>query len=163
MRASVSSEEIANAKISCSERSLKFLATAFSLTRMLFFAQRRIGVAEGAAVAEEAGIAEGTSAVVEEAGVTEGDAEGAGVVATRTIVPVVRESDGLTITLSDSVTPLRISDCTQKSRPTLTSRSCTPPLASTTPTCRFLPRNISVLSGKISSFAKALCGTRTVA
>src|SRR2546430_10921408 len=30
MRASVSSEEIANAKISCSERSLKFLATAFS-------------------------------------------------------------------------------------------------------------------------------------
>ncbi|PYS57231.1 MAG: hypothetical protein DMF76_22795, partial [Acidobacteria bacterium] len=67
---------------------------------MLFFAQRRIGVAEGAAVAEEVGIAEGTSAVVEEAGVTEGDAEGAGVAATRTVVPVVRESDGLTITLS---------------------------------------------------------------
>jgi hypothetical protein len=43
------------------------------------------------------------------------DVEGAGLWsgatddATRTIVPVVRESDGLTITLSDSVTPLRIS------------------------------------------------------
>jgi hypothetical protein len=36
--------------------------------------------------------------------------EGAGVAATRTTVPVVSESDGLTITLSDSVTPLRISD-----------------------------------------------------
>ena len=33
-----------------------------------------------------------------------------GVAATWTVVPVVRESDGLTITLSDSVTPLRISD-----------------------------------------------------
>jgi hypothetical protein len=32
------------------------------------------------------------------------------VVARRTVVPVVRESDGFTITLSDSVTPLRISD-----------------------------------------------------
>src|SRR4029077_9935397 len=37
---------------------------------------------------------------------------GAGDAAMRTVVPVVRESDGLTITLSDSVTPLRISDCT---------------------------------------------------
>ena len=36
--------------------------------------------------------------------------EGAADDATRTVVPVVRESDGLTITLSDSVTPLRISD-----------------------------------------------------
>ena len=36
--------------------------------------------------------------------------EGAGVAATRTTVPVVSESDGLTITLSDSETPLRISD-----------------------------------------------------
>jgi hypothetical protein len=32
------------------------------------------------------------------------------VVARRTVVPVVRESEGLTITLSDSETPLRISD-----------------------------------------------------
>jgi hypothetical protein len=37
-------------------------------------------------------------------------AAGLGVAATRTIVPVVRESEGLTITLSDSETPLRISD-----------------------------------------------------
>src|SRR5438105_13983758 len=59
MRASVSSEEIASAKISCSERSLKFLATAFSLIRILFFPQRRIGVAEEAGVTEEAGVAEG--------------------------------------------------------------------------------------------------------
>src|SRR5882762_9566740 len=58
MRASVSSDEIASARISRSERSLKFLATAFSLTRMLFFPQRRIGVAEGEAVAEGAGVAE---------------------------------------------------------------------------------------------------------
>jgi hypothetical protein len=29
----------------------------------------------------------------------------------RTVVPLVRESEGLTITLSDSVTPVRISDC----------------------------------------------------
>jgi hypothetical protein len=37
--------------------------------------------------------------------------EAAGVAAaTRTVVPVVRESEGLTITLSDSETPLRISD-----------------------------------------------------
>jgi hypothetical protein len=34
----------------------------------------------------------------------------AGVAATWTVVPVVRESEGLTITLSDSETPLRISD-----------------------------------------------------
>src|SRR5437588_7360825 len=44
--------------------------------------------------------------VPEEDGVT----EGAGAAARWTVVPVVRESDGLTITLSDSVTPLRISD-----------------------------------------------------
>src|SRR6266404_2062923 len=183
MRASVSSDEIASARISCSERSLKFLATAFSLTRILFFPQRRIGVAvragvteeagveEGAAVAKEAGVTEGAAAVAEDAGVAEGEgvaeetgvAEGAGVAATRTVVPVVRESDGLTITLSDSVTPLRISDWIPKSRPTLTSRSCTTPLASTTPTCRFFPRKIRVLSGKISSFPKALAGRRTVA
>ena len=36
--------------------------------------------------------------------------EGAVDDATWTIVPVVTESDGLTITLSDSETPLRISD-----------------------------------------------------
>jgi hypothetical protein len=70
-----------------------------------------IGVVDGAAVAEEAGVAEGAG-VAEEAGVGEeaGVAEGAGVDETRTIVPEVRESDGLTITLSDSVTPFRISD-----------------------------------------------------
>src|SRR5262245_48309446 len=54
--------------------------------------------------------------------------------ATRTVVPVVRESDGFTITLSDSVIPLSTSDCTPKSRPTFTSRSCTTLLASTTAT-----------------------------
>ena len=75
--------------------------------------------------------------------------------ATWTIVPVVRESDGLTITLSDSETPLRISDWTPKSRPTLTSRSWTTPLASTTPTCTLLPRNMSVLSGRVTSFPQA--------
>jgi hypothetical protein len=41
---------------------------------------------------------------------TAGPGAGDGVAATRTTVPVVRESDGLTITLSDSVTPPRISD-----------------------------------------------------
>src|SRR5207302_7556146 len=90
-----------------------------------------------------------------------GEATGAG--ATRTVVPVVRESDGLTITLSDSETPLRISDWIPKSRPTLTSRSCTTPLASTMPTCTLLPRNMSVLSGKVTSFPRATSGTRTVA
>src|SRR6266404_441175 len=207
MRASVSSDEIASARISCSERSLKFLATAFSLTRILFFPQRRIGVAEGEAVAEEAEVAEvigvvegagvaeaigvadsvtpvriwctaaetvgaaeevavaGAPGVADGAGVAEetGVAEGAGVAATRTVVPVVRESDGLTITLSDSVTPPRISDCTPKSRPVLTSRSSTTPFASTTATCRFFPRKISVLSGRMSSFPKTPGGRRTVA
>src|SRR6266404_60745 len=136
-----------------------------------------IGVAEGAGEAEAIGAADSVTPVriwctaaetvgaAEEAGVAEetGVAEGAGVTAIRTVAPVERESDGLTITLSDSLTPLRISDCTPKSRPTLTFRSCTTPLASTTPTCKFLPRNMRVLSGKISSFANALCGTRTVA
>src|SRR5689334_12272408 len=37
--------------------------------------------------------------------------------ATRRVVPVVRQSEGLTITLSDSVTPLSTSDCVPKSRP----------------------------------------------
>ena len=37
--------------------------------------------------------------------------EGAGVAAMGTLVPLVREFEGLTITLSDSVTPVRISDC----------------------------------------------------
>ena len=37
--------------------------------------------------------------------------EGAGVAAMGTVVPLVREFEGLTITLSDSVTPVRISDC----------------------------------------------------
>src|SRR5438309_4445045 len=117
MRASVSSDEIASARISCSERSLKFLATAFFLIPILFFPQRRIGVAEGAAAAEGAGVADepGVPEAVgaaEAAGAADGAAvaEGAGVEATWTVVPVVRESDGLTITLSDSVTPLRISD-----------------------------------------------------
>src|SRR5207248_7440956 len=97
--------------------------------------------------------------VPEEDGVT----ERVGGAATWTVVPVVRESDGLTITLSDSVTPLRISDCTPKSRPTLTSRSWTTPLASTTPTWTLFSRNMSVLSGKVTNFPKATCGTRTVA
>ena len=35
---------------------------------------------------------------------------GAGDAAMRTVVPILRESERLTITLSDSVTPLRISD-----------------------------------------------------
>ena len=73
------------------------------------------------ALAEGAGVAEAFGAV-EAAGVTEaagdavaealGGAEGveAWVAATRTVVPLVRESDGFTITLSDSLTPLRISD-----------------------------------------------------
>ena len=72
------------------------------------------------ALAERAGVAEAFGAV-EAAGVTEaagdaaealGGAEGveAWVAATRTVVPLVRESDGFTITLSDSLTPLRISD-----------------------------------------------------
>src|ERR1700704_1848430 len=90
MRASVSSEEIASARISCSERSLKFLATAFSLTRILFFPQRRIGVAEGAGVTEEAGVGE-RAVVAEEAAV----AEGVG----------VAEAIGV----ADSVTPLMTS------------------------------------------------------
>src|SRR6267142_2785286 len=188
MRASVSSEEIASARISCSERSLKFLATTFSLIRILFFPQRRIGVAEEAGVTEEAGVAEGAgvaevigvaeaAAVAEAPGIAEaadvagplavadptGVAEEAGVAAMRTFVPVVRESEGFTITLSDSFTPPSISDWTPKSRPTLTSRSCTTPLASTTPTCIFFPRKISVLSGRISSFPKTPGGKRTVA
>src|SRR6266478_8836992 len=171
MRASVSSDEIASAKISCSDRSLKFLATGISYRieqrlRYYFLAAEGAGVAEGAEVAEASGAAE-AAGVMEAAGAAEGAAvaeasgaaaeaavradasgaaeasgfaepggvaEGAGVEATWTVVPVVRESDGLTITLSDSVTPLRISDCTPKSRPTLTSRSWTTPLASTTPT-----------------------------
>src|SRR5437667_5551227 len=194
MRASVSSEEIASARISCSDRSLKFLATGISYRieqrlRYYFLAAEGAGVAEGAEVAEASGAAE-AAGVMEAAGAAEGaavaevsgadaeaavraDASGAaepggvaeeaGVAATRTFVPVVRESEGLTITLSDSVTPLRISDCMPKSRPTFTSWSCTTPLASTTPTCRFFPRKIRVLSGKIRTFPKALCGTRTVA
>jgi hypothetical protein len=64
-----------------------------------FFAREGLGVVEEAGVAEEAGVTE-----------EGGAAEEAGVAATWTVVPVVRESEGLTITLSDSVTPLRISD-----------------------------------------------------
>ena len=82
-------------------------------------------MAEGPGVADEPGVAEAVGAA-EASGSAEaaGVAEEAGVAAARrTVVPVVRESDGLTITLSDSVTPLRISDWTPKSRPTLTSRS----------------------------------------
>src|SRR5436305_52446 len=128
-----------------------------------FFAAEGAGVAEGAEVAEASGAAEAagpaeTAAVAGPAGVAE-----EAVTATRTVVPLVRESEGLTITLSDSVTPPRISDWTPKSRPTLTSRSSTTPLASTTPTCRFFPRNMRVLSGRIRTFASALCGTRTAA
>jgi len=41
---------------------------------------------------------------------TVGLGEGDGVAATWTVVPVVRESEGLTITLSESEMPLRISD-----------------------------------------------------
>ena len=49
------------------------------------------GVVDGEGVAQGAGVAEGAGGVAEAAGV----AEEAGVAATRTIVPVVRESDGL--------------------------------------------------------------------
>src|SRR5438132_4624930 len=170
MRASVSSDEIASARISCSERSLKFLATVPPMVmnqghEYYFFATsgagEGAGVPEAVGVAEAAGAADGAAVAgaigaAEASGFAEpgGVAEGAGVEATWTVVPVVRESDGLTITLSDSVTPLRISDCMPKSRPTLTSRSSTTPLASTTPTCRFFPRNMRVLSGKISNFPK---------
>src|SRR5207253_1918805 len=123
------------------------------------------GAAEGAAVAEASGAAAEAAVRADASSAAEpgGVAEGAGVEATWTVVPVVRESDGLTITLSDSVTPLRISDCTPKSRPTLTSRSWTTPLASTTPTWTLFSRNMSVLSGKVTNFPKATCGTRTVA
>src|SRR6266403_4222781 len=98
MRASVSSDEIASARISCSDRSLKFFAK------------------EPPPVTNQGGEYHffGTPGLGEAVGV---------VVARRTVVPVVRESEGLTITLSDSETPLRISDWTPKSRPTLTSRS----------------------------------------
>ena len=48
-----------------------------------------------------------------------GEAAGAG--ATRTMVPVVSESDGFTITLSDGVTPWTTSIVVPKSRPTLMS------------------------------------------
>src|SRR5438105_14518749 len=104
MRASVSSEEIASARISRSERSLKFLATAFPIVMNqgcedYFFATSVVG--EGAGVTEEAGVVDGEG-VAEGAGVAEravaeadGVAEETGVAATRTIVPVVRESDGL--------------------------------------------------------------------
>ena len=54
------------------------------------------GAAEGAAVTEAVGAGE-ASDFAEPAGM----AEGPGVAASRTVVPVVRESDGLTITLSD--------------------------------------------------------------
>jgi hypothetical protein len=82
------------------------------------------GVEDEVDVAEGAGDAEAAGAAMEAAGVMEtvgaaaeasGDAEAFGPMdaaraAMRTLVPVVSESDGLTITLSDSVTPLRISD-----------------------------------------------------
>src|SRR5437773_904883 len=85
MRSSVSSNEIASARISCSDRSLKF------------FAKRRPPVTNQRCEYHFFGTPELGEAV--------------GVVAARrTDVPVVRESEGLTITLSDSVTPLRISE-----------------------------------------------------
>ena len=52
---------------------------------------------------------------------TSGLGETAGAAATRTMVPVVRESAGFTITLSDGVTPWTISIVVPKSRPTLMS------------------------------------------
>jgi hypothetical protein len=55
--------------------------------------------------------------------------------ATWTIAPVVRESDGLLITLSEGVTPWTISMVVPKSRPTFTSRNSTLLSALTTPTC----------------------------
>src|ERR1700730_14544703 len=106
MRASVSSDEIASARISCSVRSLKFLATASPPMRVLSFSQYGSVAGEEAGVADGASVAEGARRGTEEAGV----AEGVGVAATWTVVPVVIASEGLTITLSDSVTPPRISD-----------------------------------------------------
>ena len=50
-----------------------------------------------------------------------GLSEAAGAAATRTMVPVVRESDGFTITLSDGVTPWTTWIVVPKSRPTLMS------------------------------------------
>ena len=47
--------------------------------------------------------------------------EAAGAAATRTMVPVVRESDGFTITLSEGVTPWTTWIVVPKSRPTLMS------------------------------------------
>lgn len=69
------------------------------------------GVEDGAGIAEGAGDAEAFRAtdvadVAEPAGI----ADVAGAAAMRTLIPVVSESDGLTITLSDWATPLRISD-----------------------------------------------------
>src|SRR5438132_14125006 len=97
MRASVSSNEIASARISCSDRSLKF------------FAKRRPPVTDqGCEYYFFVTIALG---------------EAVGAAATRTMVPVVRESDGFTITLSDGVTPWTISIVVPKSRQTLTSWS----------------------------------------
>jgi hypothetical protein len=52
---------------------------------------------------------------------TLGLGEAAGAAATWTMVPVVRESDGFTITLSDGVTPWTTSIVVPKSRPTLMS------------------------------------------
>ena len=101
----------------------EFLSMGHVGSDYYFFAAEGAGVAEGADVAEALGAAEASgaaetagaaegAAVAEAIGAAEaaGVAEGAELAAMRPVVPVVRESDGLTITLSDSVTPLRISD-----------------------------------------------------
>src|SRR4029077_17863776 len=77
--------------------------------------------------------------------------EAAGAAATRTMVPVVRESDGFTITLSDGVTPWTISIVVPKSRPTLMSWSSTLLSGFTIPTCNPCARNNSVLFGKVTT------------
>ena len=92
------------------------------ISLIYFFApsgvEDRAGVAEGAGDAEASGAAAEAAGDAEAFGATDaadvaesaGVADAAGAAAMRTLVPVVSESDGLTISLSDSVTPLRISD-----------------------------------------------------
>ena len=59
-------------------------------------------MAEGTGVADESDVAEAVGAAeASDFAEPAGMAEGPGVAASRTVVPVVRESDGLTITSSD--------------------------------------------------------------
>ena len=70
--------------------------------------------------------------------------------ARRTAAPVTRESEGLTITLSDGVMPSRISILMPKSRPTLMLRNSTVLSGLTTPTYKPSARKIKVLFGRVS-------------